>query len=266
MRSVPYLAATVAAAVMLPAAPAIAGPQQGVKCPSGFTATITDENRKLVCSRNKTYELASICSPVAFSNAGITVGGNIVMEPNDPTGDKCLAVVTGQKVPSVMSPPLPGYPPVSAFKRVNNTSGPDKFVATVAEYAFPEGKTTLPPYLGDASKGVRCPSGWDGDKVYDGKGIRCDKYDGAPKPADCDGIALGPLGLGWRWQQDHVGAEDRCIPMGAGNHVSTKPQGMTGVQFDAERASDSVGWVLNKRSGARDTWQRKVYAFPEQVQ
>lgn len=252
------IAVTTAACFASPAA--FAGPQQGVKCPSGYSATITDSNKKLVCSRNKTYELASICSPLAFSNQGITVSGNIVMEPNDPTGDKCLAVVTGQKVASVMAPPLPGYPAPSAFKRVNNASGPDKFVAAVTEYAFPEGRLT--PYVGNAGSGVRCASGWDGDKVYDGKGIRCDKLDGAPKLADCDGIAAGPVALGWKWQQDHVGAEDRCLPMGTGDHGPTKPQGMTKVQFDADRARDDAGWVLNKKSGARDTWQRKVYAFP----
>ncbi len=262
MRSVSSLLSVTIAATWFVATPAFAGPQQGVKCPGGYTATVTNSNKKLVCSRKKTYELASICSALAFSNQGITVSGNIVMEPNDPTGDKCLAVVTGKKVASVMSPPLPGYPPVSEFKRVNNASGPDKFVAAVVEYAFPEGK--IPPYLGNAANGVRCPSGWDGDKVYDGKGIRCDKLDGVPKLVDCDGIAAGPVALGWKWQQDHVGAEDRCLPVGGGQHGPTKAQGMTKVQFDADRARDDAGWVLDKRSGARDRWQRKVYAFPIQ--
>ena len=37
---------------------------------------------------------------------------------------------------------------------------------------------------------------------------------------------------------------------------------MTKVQRNLERQSDDIGWVLNKKSGARDTWQRKTYAFP----
>lgn len=246
------------AAICLLAAPcAYAGAQQGVRCPSGFAAEISDANKKLVCRKTANYELASICSPLAFSAKGISVSGNVVMEPTG--SDMCLATVTGNKVASVAAPPPPNYPPISAFTRQINASGPDKFVASRAEYAYPEAG---PVYVGDSSKGVSCPSGYDGDKVFDGRGIRCDKLDGAPKPADCDGIAAGPVALGWKWEQDRVGAEDRCVPMGTGDHGPTKPQGMTKVQHDAERASDSIGWILNKRSGARDTWQRKVYAFP----
>lgn len=249
--------AAVAAISLFAATSAHAGPQQGVRCPSGFTAEISDGNKKLVCRKTASYELASVCSPLAFSTKGITVSGNVVMEPTG--SDMCLAVVTGNKVPSVMAPPPPNYPPVAAFTRQVNASGPDKFVASRAEYAYPEAG---PVYVGDAAKGVSCPAGYDGDKVFDGRGIRCDKLDGSPKPADCDGIATGPVAIGWKWEKDHVGAEDRCVPMGSGSHGPTKPQGMTKVQHDAERASDSIGWILNKRSGERDTWQRKVYAYP----
>lgn len=251
------VAGLVIAAGWFAAAPAQAGPQQGVKCPSGYDARISEGNRKLVCSRQKTYELASICSPAAFSSKGVKIGTNIVM---DPAGiDQCLAVGTGAKTASVMAPPQPGYPAASAFRRDPSAGGPDRFVATVTEYAFPSGG---PLYIGTASAGVRCPSGYDGDKEYDGRGIRCDKRDGPPRPADCDGIAAGPVALGWRWERDHRGAEDRCLPMGTGEDGPTKPEGMTKAQHDLERASDSIGWVLDKNSGARDRWQRKVYAFP----
>jgi hypothetical protein len=248
----------VALAVGFASSNAYAGAQQGVRCSSGFTAEISDGNRKLVCRKTANYELASICSPLAFSAKGIGVSGNIVMEPTG--SDMCLAAVTGNKVPSVAAPPLPNYPPISAFTRQINATGPDKFVASRVEYAYPEAG---PVYVGDSSKGVSCPSGFDGDKVFDGRGIRCDKLDGSPKPADCDGIAAGPVALGWRWEQDRVGAEDRCVPMGTGDHGPTKPQGMPKALFDEDRASNSVGWILNKRSGARDTWQRKVYEFPK---
>jgi hypothetical protein len=248
----------VALAVGLAAPSAYAGAQQGVRCPSGFTAEISDGARTLVCRKTARYELASICSPLAISEKGISVGGNVVMEPTG--SDMCLAAVTGKKVPSVAAPPPPNYPPISAFTRQINDSGPDKFVASRSEFAYPEAG---PIYIGDSSKGVSCPSGYDGDKVFDGRGIRCDKLDGSPKPADCDGIATGLVAIGWKWQQDYVGAEDRCLPMGGGSqHGPTKPQGMTKAQHDAERASDSIGWILNARPGARDTWQRKVYAFP----
>lgn len=239
------------------ATPAQAGPQQGVKCPSGYEAHVSDGNKKLVCSRERMYELASICSPAVFGSQGIKVNGNVVMEPTNV--DQCLAVVSGAKTASVMEPPRPGYPAVSAFRRVTSSNGPDRFVATVTEHVFPSGG---PIYLGNASGGVRCPAGWDGDKEFDGRGIRCDKLDGAPRTADCDGIAVGPLALGWEWKKDHRGTEDRCVPMGSGQDGPTKPQGMTKVQHDLERASDDIGWVLDKNRDARDKWQRKIYRFP----
>jgi hypothetical protein len=253
--------AAIAAMFSLSSDPALAGAQQGVRCPSGFTAEISDGNRKLVCSKTATYQLDSICSPVLLGPSGAKGSANVVMEPTG--SDTCLAAVTGNKVPSVMSPPQPGYPPASSFTRQVNPSGPDKFVSTRKEYKYPEAG---PVYVGDASNGVKCPSGYDGDKVHDGKGIRCDKYDGPPKPADCDGIGAGPVAVGWQWKQDHAsGGEDRCVPVGTGPHGPTKPQGMTKVQHDLERQSDEIGWVLDKKSGARDTWQRKVYKFPDKL-
>jgi hypothetical protein len=253
------LTLTSALAIMGVAAPAAhAGAQQGVKCPSGFAATISDGNRKLVCVKTVRYELASICSPVQISFQGtVTTKPQVVMEPSG--SDQCLAVLSGVKTASLMSPPAPGQPAPSEFARVINATAPDKFVATRTEYAFPEGTMYGP---GDARNGVSCPSGYDGDKVFNDRGIRCDKLDGSPKPADCDGIAAGPVALGWRWERDHVGSEDRCVPMGTGEHGPTKPQGMTKAQHDLERASDDIGWVLDKNAGARDTWQRKVYKFP----
>lgn len=252
----------VVAAIGMAAPAAHAGAQQGVKCPSGFDAVISDGNKKLVCRTTKRYELMSICSPVVFTSSGLKLPtGNIVMDPvgRDGGKDQCLAVITGAKVDAVASPLLPGYPPLSAFEFQKNPTTPDKWVATRTEYAFPTG-TTYP--VGNPANGVSCPAGYDGDKVFDGRGIRCDKLDGSPKPADCDGVAAGPVAIGWRWERDHVGSEDRCVPMGTGDHGPTKPQGMTKVQLDLERASDEIGWILDKNSGARDTWQRKVYRFP----
>jgi hypothetical protein len=105
---------------------------------------------------------------------------------------------------------------------------------------------------------VVCPAGFDGDKVFGGRGIRCDKLDGSPRSADCDGI------VGWEWKRDLAGAEARCRNIVTGATGPTKPDGMTKIQHDLVRESDEIGWVLNKISGARDTWQRKVYRFPVQ--
>jgi hypothetical protein len=247
-----------ATTLFLLAVPAHAGPQQGVTCPADFSAAISTDHRNLKCQKTVRYVHKSVCSPVAFSSKNIRITGNIVMEP---TGvDQCLAVGAGTKTDSVMEPPLPGEPPYTAFRRVVNQTGPDTFVAEgVVQHSFPVG--TPFPYVGNAANGVTCPSGFDGDKVADGRGIRCDRYDGPERGADCDFVGAGPVALGWNLQRDHRGAEDRCLPVAGGADGPTKPVGMTKIQHDAERASDSIGWILRKNSGA-DKWQRKVYEFP----
>lgn len=243
-------------ALSLIAPTASAGPQQGVRCPSGFDALISDGNRKLICRRTVNYERDAVCPP----GAKLDEGG---------TGlDMCVAQIqVGPNPPAVRVPAMPSAPivnmpwhhVVSDFKQVARPGQPDKFVATAHEFRFPELGPVYPPHpLGDATKGVTCPAGFDGDKVFDGRGIRCDKRDGEPKSADCDGI------VGWEWRQDLVGDEDRCRNVVTGETGPTKPAGMTKVQHDLDRARDDAGWLLNKRPGARDTWQRKVYAFPIQ--
>lgn len=249
------IATAVAATVIAP--PAHAGEQQGVQCPDGFDAHITNDNRKLVCSRTAQYAVKPICSPLVFSAKGIQISGNVTLDTRD--ADKCLATVSGQTI----EPQFTGMPVGTTNYTVRRTrmdpTGPDSFVATVTEHAFPQGG---PVYRGDASKGVQCDAGFDGDKRFNGRGIRCDKNDGPPKTADCDGVHAGIVSIGWRLDVDKRGKEDRCVPSASGSDGPTKPEGMTKVQHDAERALDSVGWVLKARDG-RDQWQRKVYAWPK---
>jgi hypothetical protein len=251
--------ATAVAATFLASAPAHAGEQQGVKCPDGFEAHISNDNRKLVCSRR--YTLQSVCSPAVFAASGLKFNGNIVMDPVGRDGgvDQCFAVGAGRKVDSVMSPPLPGYPALATFERKKHPTGPDKFESSTIEYAFPVGGRD---YFGDASKGVQCPAGYDGDKRFNGRGIRCDKNDGPPKTADCDGLHAGIVSIGWRLEVDRRGDEDRCVQTGSSTSDPTKPEGLPGAAFQADRSRNDAGWVLVERNG-RDRWQRKVYAWPK---
>lgn len=222
-------------------APAHAGPQQGVSCSSGFSALISDGNRKLVCRKTRTFERSTMCLPL-FTLV-------------TPGTDVCRNGVTGATTKPGMSPvlALPGQPADNQYTLVVNATGRDKFVATAFEFAFPAGG---PIYIGDSANGVVCPAGFDGDKAQNDRGIRCDKQDGSPRSADCDGI------VGWEWKLDLAGAEDRCRHLVTGETGPTKPEGMTKAQHDFERSLNDVGWVLNKKTGARDTWQRKVYKFP----
>ena len=232
----------------LAAPAAYAGEQQGVKCPSGFSALISDANKKLVCRKVIPYERDAICLPAySLVNNGATLDRCVVRVPN--TG------IAHQLEPTALPiVPTPWQKVVSELTQQANPNGLDKFVATVHEFSFPEGRPL--PYVGDAGIGVVCPAGFDGDKVYSDRGIRCDKHDGSPRSADCDGI------VGWEWRRDFSGNEDRCRNFITGATGATKPEGMTKVQHDHERASNDVGWVLDKNAGARDTWQRKVYKFP----
>lgn len=240
--------AAVALALGVAGQDALAGEQQGVRCPSGFEALISDGNKKLVCRKVIPYQRDAICPPAYnLVNAGAALDQCVVKVPN---------TVIAHRVPPTALPIVaaPGQKVVSELAQQANPNGLDKFVATVHEFSFPQGR--LLPYVGDASKGVVCPEGFDGDAVFTGRGIRCDNRDGGPRSADCDGI------VGWEWKRDFAGAEDRCRNLVTGATGPTKPEGMSKVQHDLERASDKVGWVLNKNAGARDTWQRKVYEFP----
>ncbi|MBL8340773.1 MAG: hypothetical protein JNL30_04825 [Rubrivivax sp.] len=249
--------AALATATFLPAAPAHAGEQQGVKCPAGYDARISQDHRKLVCSKTTEYAVKPLCSPLVFSARGITVSGNVVMDTRG--ADKCLAVASGQTI----EPQFTGLPVGVTDYQVKRTrtdaDGPDSYTADVTRHAFPEGG---PVFIGDAGKGVQCPAGFDGDRRFNGRGIRCDKNDGAPKRADCDGVHAGIVSIGWKLDIDKRGHEDRCVPTAGGESGPTKPEGMTKVQHDAERASDRIGWVLKDRDG-RDSWQRKVYEYPK---
>lgn len=252
-----FIAGFVTTTTLIAAAPAHAGAQQGVICPSGFDAQISNDHRQLVCRKTSRYAVQPVCSPLTFSAKGVKASGNVVLDTRDE--DRCLATVSGQTI----EPQFTGMPVGATNYIVRRTrtdsKGPDTYQAEVTEHAFPQGG---PIYVGDASKGVQCPAGYDGDQRFSGRGIRCDKHDGAPRRADCDGLHAGIVSVGWKLEVDRRGHEDRCVPTAGGADGPTKPEGMTKVQHDAERALDTVGWLLQDRDG-RDQWQRKVYAFPK---
>jgi hypothetical protein len=249
--------AILVAAAFITANPAHAGEQHGVKCPDGYNAQISNGDRKLVCGKTAQYTVKPICTPLVFSAKGVNVSGNVTLDTRNE--DKCLATVSGQTI----EPQFTGMPVGTTNYTIRRTRtdpiGQDTYVATVTDYAFPQGG---PVYVGDASRGVQCPAGYDGTERFSGRGIRCYKNDGAPKRADCDGVHAGIVSVGWKLELDKRGREDRCVPSHSGDPGPTKPEGMTKVQHDADSARDDVSWVLNEREG-RDQWQRRVYAWPK---
>lgn len=216
----------------------LASEQEGVKCPNGYSADISNGNKSLKCSKDKTYTLTAICPPQSA--------------PMDPKGeDRCLPLLSGTTRPSIMPPlpTLPGFPSASCFRRIVVANAADNFVCQGKEYVFPQGTIYNP--LHKPTNGVQCPSGYDGDVQFGGKGIRCRKNDGGAKPADCD--------FPWSWEKDRDGNKDQCVL--ANQAGPTVPHGITKIQLDIEKARGDISWHLDVRSG-RDSWQKRIYKYP----
>jgi hypothetical protein len=244
------IAAIVATGWMIAPAAHANTAQEGVQCPSGSSATISNGERKLVCESQERVERASVCSPIVFKSNG-DINLNQRIEMIEAGSDTCRAVTTGATAPS-QAALLPGDNPLDFHREVR--AGADVFVFIKKTYKFPEGG---PIYVGDASKGVQCETGYDGDARFSGRGIRCDRKE--TRKATCD---LG-------WTVDRNTGTDKCFieQVVFGNKVRvdgqyTIPEGTTGVLGNPE----THGWNLLKDfQGSTDFWQKEStdFAFPK---
>ncbi len=225
--------------------------QEGVRCKDGYTATISNSNKTLVCSKANGVRREVICSPVLFKGDGdINLNSRIELVDGGSSADTCRVPGTNKSKPANAFLPLPGDPALDSGKWTRHTVNGGKDYYSRADYSFPERGPIYNP-LHDASKGVSCPSGFDGDSMFSGKGIRCDKYT-ETKSASCD--------FGWSISIDHNNGDlDRCLGLNIGNTV---PQGLTNAQLQIEKARGDIGWVLDERNG-RDQWKKKVYDWPQ---
>jgi len=222
---------------------------EGVKCPSGTTARLSDNDRKLRCEFQERVERASVCSPLVFKNNG-DINLNQRIDMIEAGSDTCRSVTTGAVAPS-QALLLPGDDAGKFQREVR--PGKDVFVQLKTSYRFPEGG---PIYVGDAAKGVVCPSGFDGDAMFNGRGMRCDRRE--LRIATCD---IG-------WSIDRNNGKDKCFmeQVVFGNRVRvdgqyTIPDGSTGLTGNPE----SHGWDLKTdHSGNVDYWSKeaKDYRFP----
>ena len=223
---------------------------EGVKCPAGTTARLLDNDRKLLCTFEERIERASVCSPVVFRNNG-DINLNVRIEHLTAGSDTCRVATTGATAPS-QALLLPGDDPAQFRREVR--AGADVFVRVKTSYRFPQGG---PVYLGDPSKGVVCPTGFDGDARFAGQGMRCDRRE--LRRASCD--------VGWRI--DRRSGTDRCFmeQLVFGNRVRvdgqyTVPEGLTGLAGNPL----NHGWQLRAdHSGSTDFWQRSAseFRFPQ---
>ncbi len=242
------LAAAAAVVMLAGVAPssAHASQQQGVRCPDGSTARLSPDNRTLTCFRTVPIERPAVCSPAVFQrNGDVTL--NVRVQHITAGRDVCK-MLGGSATAAPQFVRLPGDPAASLFTLVERP-GVDVFRANATRYFFPEGGPVYNP-LDDASLGVSCPTGFDGDPAFGGRGMRCDKQV-AIRVADCDFLySLLP---------DRVGRTDRCVL----NNVlgPTKPQGLTFAQKQAENALSHIQWSLDARPNA-DRWIKKEFRFP----
>jgi hypothetical protein len=243
------LAAAIATLWLAAPTAALAGEQDGVRCPSGATALISNGNKTLRCTKVETIDRPAVCSPVVFKGNGDVLLNTRI---DQVTAGRDVCRVVGKGGAAVTAPPqfvpLPGDPAASAFQQIT-LPGADVFRATRTVYVYPVGGPIYNP-LDDESKGVSCPSGFDGDARFGGTGIRCDKQV-TTKAADCD----FPYSL----DEDRRGNEDRCLL--ANSEGGTKPVGITFVQMQAEKALPTISWTLDINDGG-DRWIKKEYTFP----
>lgn len=225
---------------------------EGVKCPSGTTAKLSNNDRKLVCEFEERIERASVCSPLVFKNNG-DINLNQRIDLIEAGSDTCKAISTGAVAPS-QALLLPGDD-ASQFRR-EVRPGKDVFVRVKLSHKFPQGG---PIYVGDASKGVSCPSGFDGDAKFGGQGMRCDRRE--YRKAVCDA----------GWSMDRNNGTDKCYIEKEvfGNKVRVDGQftipdvflstGLTGNP-------ETHGWDLKRdHDGQVDYWAKeaKDYRFPQ---
>lgn len=253
-------AAAIAAAGVATPAVSMAGvgvgvsPQSGVTCNANHTAVYADG--VLRCRETVTHTRGSICSPAIFQrNGDITLNIRVEMLPAG--SDLCRLVGGTATAASQMTPPLPGMPADSAFERRINASGADSFVATSLRLHFPLGAI----FTGNASHGVRCPSGFDPARINSGRGLRCE--DTVVKIATCDG--------GFSVQRrDGV---DRCtksyrdifgnLHTETGQYTIPANAGYFGLMGNPE----THGWNLDTDRGGTNTdfWVKedRAYSYPE---
>jgi hypothetical protein len=243
------VAAAIATGWMLMPAAHANTPAEGVQCPSGSNAQISNDNRKLVCATEERIERASVCSPLVFKNNG-DINLNQRIEMIEAGSDTCKAVSTGATAPS-QALLLPGDVASNFHREVR--AGKDVFVYMKPTFKYPEGG---PIYVGNPANGVHCESGYDGDPAFGGKGIRCDRRE--LRKAVCD---IG-------WSIDRNTGTDKCfieqVVFGNKGRVDgqyTIPAGTTGITGNPE----THGWDLKKdHIGNVDYWAKeaKDYRFP----
>lgn len=277
-RSLLILAATVAASAS--ADPVQAAERDGVSCPAGADASVT--NGVLKCSVALEFVRASMCPRLDYPNytqielAGVDQckpqiaplsGRAAVDSAMTPLSAEPRVVglgrsVTDPKVVATFGVMVPIPPPDSAYRRRTDAVSQDRFIANQVVHLWPAGMPLQATVGHDAKNGVGCPSGFE-TTVLGARGLRCS--DTVARKAGCDGVnPLNPLSP---WTIDHRGGRDLCLSKDiTGNRVT----GQYTIPVDAGYVGAmgnpaQHGWTLAvDRSGDTDYWIKDgtLYRYP----
>ncbi|MBK9238328.1 MAG: hypothetical protein IPO19_21135 [Rhodoferax sp.] len=266
-----------AVALHLTCGHAVASERDGVACPNGTDASVSDG--VLRCSITLEFMRMSMCPRLDFPNytqielrgvdqckpQGVPLHGKasvdsamtpMTTEPrlvpsNRPISDVKVLATTGLVLP---------IPPAdSAYQRRTDQISQDRFVAQQTIHFWPIGMPLSATVGHDPRNGVTCPTGFATELLDNRRRLRCMNAD--VRKAGCD--AVNPLNPLSPWAVERRSGRDLCVSKDiTGNRVVGQYTIPTGVGYVGALGNPaSHGWTLDTdRSGHGnvDYWVNKV--------
>ena len=197
----------------------------GVSCPANSDGNY--QNGVLKCKRVYVEQRASVCP--------------IGMVMNSIGSDKCESLTSGPTLNSraQLFPTDPANPQIARELDAGQGSL-DRFNVTFTKFEFPNG--SLLPLVGNADRGVKCPSGSTARTANNEDTLVCESE---RRNSACLGLYV----------IDKRGGVDKCIVSLNGKIIDTQPTVPSGELT-------SIGWTFDKNGPAggssRDQWVKYV--------
>ena len=220
---------------------ASAAAKNGVRCPSGTTATFSGGT--LRCFTRERFTRDSVCPPLRHPQ-------NVIMRSTG--SDVCLAIGAGRTVPSAMSPLPRGRlagPSDSSYRRIVSQGSPDIFRANKTVYKHPQGAI----YSHNPIRGVSCPQNYTAEYTASSKRLKCTRTE--RRIAACD----LPLFI------VHRRGKDRCQAknfLGLTTGPFTVPRGISGLLGDPSRNGWRLRVDFNRNNDYWENTRNAQYTYP----